>query len=86
MELRPFTRFIALNSWTELLRKPPEIACDVPRRTLSFERKFTQIGKCIMTRCKLLVPAAICALLVSGTGVVSACTGEELAKDAKDLS
>ena len=36
-----------------------------------------------MTRCKLLVPAAICALLVGGTGVVSAYTGEELAKDAK---
>jgi hypothetical protein len=36
-----------------------------------------------MTRCKLLVPAAICAVLVGGAGVVSAYTGEELAKDAK---
>jgi Peptidase propeptide and YPEB domain len=37
--------------------------------------------KCIMTRCKLLVPAAIC--VVGGAGVVSAYTGEELAKYAK---
>jgi uncharacterized membrane protein YkoI len=36
-----------------------------------------------MTRCKLLVSAAICAFLVVGAGVVSAYTGEELAKDAK---
>jgi len=36
-----------------------------------------------MTRCKLLVPAAICAVLVGGVGVMSAYTGEELAKDAK---
>src|SRR3981081_2484228 len=36
-----------------------------------------------MTRCKLLVPAAICAVLVGGAGVMSAYTGEELAKDAK---
>jgi len=36
-----------------------------------------------MTRCKLLVPAAIFAVLVVGEGVVSAYTGEELAKDAK---
>jgi hypothetical protein len=50
---------------------------------LSFEWKSTQIGKCIMTRCKLLVPAAIFAVLVVGEGVVSAYTGEELAKDAK---
>jgi hypothetical protein len=35
-----------------------------------------------MTRCKLLVPAAIRAVLVGGAGVVSAYTGEELAKDA----
>jgi len=61
----------------------PEIACDVTRRSLSFEWKSTQIGKCIMTRCKLLVPVAIFAVLVVGEGVVSAYTGEELAKDAK---
>jgi hypothetical protein len=36
-----------------------------------------------MTRGKMFVPAAICALLVGGAGVVSAYTGEELAKDAK---
>jgi hypothetical protein len=57
--------------------------CDVTRRALSFQWKSTQIGKYIMTRCKLLVPAAICAVLVGGAGVVSAYTGEELAKDAK---
>jgi phage-related minor tail protein len=41
-----------------------------------------------MTRCKLLVPAAICTVLelVGGAGVVSAYTGEELAKYAKNLS
>jgi len=39
--------------------------------------------KCIMTRGKLLIPAAICAVLVGGAGVVSAYTGEELAKYAK---
>ena len=39
--------------------------------------------KCIMTSCKMLVPAAICAVLVGGAGVVSAYTGEELAKYAK---
>jgi hypothetical protein len=64
------------------LRKPPEIACDVTRRTLSFEWKSTQIV-CIMTRCKLLVPGAICAVLIGGAGVVWAYSGEELAKDAK---
>jgi uncharacterized membrane protein YkoI len=36
-----------------------------------------------MTRCKSLVPAAICAVLVVGAGVVSAYTGEKLAKYAK---
>ena len=36
-----------------------------------------------MTRCKLLVPAAICAVLVGAAGFVSAYTGEELAKYAK---
>ena len=36
-----------------------------------------------MTRCKLLFPAAIFAVLVGSAGVVSAYTGEELAKDAK---
>ena len=36
-----------------------------------------------MTRCKLLVPAAICAVLIGGAGFVSAYTGEELAKYAK---
>jgi uncharacterized membrane protein YkoI len=36
-----------------------------------------------MTRCKLFVPAAICAVLVVGAGFVSAYTGEDLAKDAK---
>jgi uncharacterized membrane protein YkoI len=36
-----------------------------------------------MTRCKLLVPAAICAVLVGGAAVASAYPGEELAKDAK---
>ena len=36
-----------------------------------------------MTRCKLLVPGVICAILVGGASVVSAYTGEELAKDAK---
>jgi len=36
-----------------------------------------------MTRCKLLVSAALCAVLVGGAGVVSAYTGEELAKYAK---
>jgi hypothetical protein len=50
---------------------------------VSSEWKSVQIGKCIMTRCKLLVSAAICAFLVVGAGVVSAYTGEELAKDAK---
>src|ERR1700757_5378050 len=39
--------------------------------------------KCIMARCKLVVPAAICAVLVGGAGVVSAYTGEQLAKYAK---
>jgi hypothetical protein len=52
-------------------------------RALGFAWKSTQIGKCIMNRCKLLVPAAICAVLVGGAGVVSAYTGEELAKYAK---
>ena len=36
-----------------------------------------------MTCCKLLVPAAICAVLVGSAGFVSAYTGEELAKYAK---
>ena len=36
-----------------------------------------------MTRCKLLVPAAILAVFVGGAGVVSAYNGEELAKYAK---
>ena len=36
-----------------------------------------------MTRCKLLVPAAVLAVLVGGAGVVSAYNGEELAKAAK---
>src|SRR6201982_4333797 len=36
-----------------------------------------------MTRCKVLVSAGICAVLIGGAGVVSAYTGEELAKDAK---
>src|ERR1700731_3777132 len=57
--------------------------CDVTRGALSFQWKSTQIGKYIMTRCKLLVPAAICAVLVGGAGVVSADTGEMLAKDAR---
>jgi uncharacterized membrane protein YkoI len=39
--------------------------------------------KCIMTRRNLLIAAVICAVLVGGTGVVSAYTGEELAKYAK---
>jgi hypothetical protein len=64
-------------------QEPPEIACDVTRRALSFDWKSTQIGEYIMPRCKLLVPAAIFAVLVGGAGVVSAYTGEELAKDAK---
>jgi hypothetical protein len=34
-----------------------------------------------MTRCKLLVPAAICAVLIGGAGFVSAYTGEELEKE-----
>src|SRR6202030_2135661 len=55
----------------------------VTRGALSFQWKSTQMGKCIMTRCKLLVPAAICAVLVGGAGFVSAYTGEELAKYAK---
>jgi uncharacterized membrane protein YkoI len=36
-----------------------------------------------MTRFKFLVPAVICAVLVGGVSVVSAYTGEELAKYAK---
>ena len=36
-----------------------------------------------MIRCKLLVPAAICAVLVGAAGFASAYTGEELAKYAK---
>ena len=36
-----------------------------------------------MSSCKLLVTAAMSAALVGGAGVVSAYTGEELAKDAK---
>jgi uncharacterized membrane protein YkoI len=36
-----------------------------------------------MTRRKFLVPAAVCAVLVVDAGVVSAYTGEELAKYAK---
>ena len=64
-------------------QETPEIACDVTRRALSFDWKSTQIGEYIMPRCKLLVPAAIFAVLVGGAGVVSAYTGEELAKDAK---
>ena len=36
-----------------------------------------------MTRYILLVPAAICALLLVGAGAVSAYTGEQLAKYAK---
>ena len=36
-----------------------------------------------MTSCKMLVPAAICAVLVGGAGVVSAYSGEEQAKYAK---
>jgi uncharacterized membrane protein YkoI len=36
-----------------------------------------------MTRYNLLVPAAICALLLVGAGAVSAYTGEQLAKYAK---
>ena len=35
-----------------------------------------------MTRCKLLVPAGIFAVLLGGVGLVFAYTGEELAKDA----
>jgi uncharacterized membrane protein YkoI len=38
--------------------------------------------KCTMTRCKLFVTAAICAV-AGGVGVVSAYTGEELAKYAR---
>ena len=34
-----------------------------------------------MTRCKLLVVGAICAILGGGAGIVSAYTGEELAKE-----
>jgi len=44
---------------------------------------LVKLGKCIMIRCKLLVPAVICAVLVGGAGFVSAHTGEELAKYAK---
>ena len=36
-----------------------------------------------MTRFKILIPAVICAVLVGGVSVVSAYTGEELAKYAK---
>jgi uncharacterized membrane protein YkoI len=36
-----------------------------------------------MTRCKSLIPAAICAVLVGSARFVSAYTGEELAKYAK---
>ena len=36
-----------------------------------------------MTRFKFLIPAVICAVLVGGVSVVSAYTGEELAKYAK---
>jgi uncharacterized membrane protein YkoI len=36
-----------------------------------------------MTRCKLRVPVAICAVLVGGAAVGLTYTGEELAKDAK---
>lgn len=36
-----------------------------------------------MTPCKLLVPAAICAVLVVGAGFVSAYTGKELAMYTK---
>jgi uncharacterized membrane protein YkoI len=36
-----------------------------------------------MTRCKSLVPAATFAVLVVVAGIVSAYTGEELAKNAK---
>jgi uncharacterized membrane protein YkoI len=36
-----------------------------------------------MARCKLLVPTAICAVLVGGAGLVLAYTGEQLAKYAK---
>ncbi len=36
-----------------------------------------------MTRCKLLVPAAICAVLVGAAGFVSAYTGEELRSTLK---
>ena len=47
-------------------------------------RRYTlRLEKCIMTSCKLLVPAAICAVLVGAAGFVSAYTGEELAKYAK---
>jgi hypothetical protein len=56
------------------LRKPPEN---------SLRRYTLRLEKCIMTRCKLLVPAAICAVLIGGAGFVSAYTGEELAKYAK---
>jgi hypothetical protein len=49
----------------------------------SLRRYTLRLEKCIMTRCKLLVPAAICAVLIGGAGFVSAYIGEELAKYAK---
>jgi uncharacterized membrane protein YkoI len=45
--------------------------------------EVAQIGNRIMNGRKLLIPAAVCAALFGGTDVVSAYTGEELAKDAK---
>jgi hypothetical protein len=35
----------------------------------SFEWKFTQIGKSIMTRSRLLVPTAICAKITNDLSV-----------------
>lgn len=68
---------------TATSQETPEMACDVTGRVLSFECRSIQIGEHIMTGCKLLVTAAMFTIPVGGAGMVSAYTGEELAKDAK---
>jgi hypothetical protein len=49
----------------------------------SLQRYTLRLEKCVMTRCKFLLPAALCGVLVGAAGFVSADTGEELAKYAK---
>src|SRR6516164_7036575 len=65
------------------LRKPPEKCVRRYTTCPIVSMEVRSDWKCIMTSCKMLVPAAICAVFVGGAGVLSAYSGEELAKYAK---